>query len=69
MKIGSKINIKKADLYYQKSWSVSALSKAHTTPKLHLIKSLDKPINKAILPTSNQKMVAEKHNFEQLLHF
>ena len=35
---------------------------AHATPKMHLLKSIDKPIKE----TDNQKMLAEKHNDEKL---
>lgn len=55
----------KAEVYHQKSWPPTGLSKAKATPEMHSMKSLDKPRKKTKLPAGNKKILAEKHSDEE----
>ena len=59
MKTGSNRNINRVEVYHKKF-------RLAASPEIHSMKSLDQPIIQTILPTDNQKMLAEKHNDEKL---
>ena len=79
MKIEPKTDINKVVVYHEilpatppeSGWAQGA---AHDAPKIHLMKSTDKPIKdhqaaqheQTILFTDNQKMLAKMHNDEKL---
>lgn len=67
--IGSNKNVKKVEVYHQKSWLPAAQLEAQTAPEMYSMKSSDKSIKDAvtILPVSNQKMLAENHSGEKLV--
>ena len=53
MKIGSKRNLNKAEVYHRKSRSPAAPSEALATAEMDLMKNSDEPIKKIRLPTGN----------------
>ena len=79
MKLRPNKDISKAVVYHKKSpvtppESGRAEGAAHAAPKIHLVKSTDKPIKdrftdqheQTIVLTDNQKFLAGKHNDEKL---
>ena len=71
MKIGSNSDINKDHQKVTPPEFVKVESVAHTAPKMHLMKSMDKPVkdNRAFQheQTDNPKMLAEKHNDDKLV--
>ena len=67
--IGSNKNVKKAEVYHQKSWLPAAQLEAQTAPEMYSMKSSDKSIKDAVtkLPVSNQKTLPENHSGEKLV--
>ena len=70
MKIGSTRDINKNHKKLTPPEPGKAESVAHAAPKIHLMKSTDKPVKDNLViqhgQTNNPKMLAEKHNDDKL---